>query len=96
MVVKPRSLPRNDRRKCSTERVAAVLLHTLPTTVYDSDGVPLCSIGLRMVPIFCSAHTNSSRALPLSVSPLLPSSDETDRYEPFQKGNGSSQEINDE
>jgi len=77
--------------------IAAVPLNAHSKTIFQSDGTPLCPIGLPMHPTFHYAHPNGYRALRYRC-PLLfhLATDQTCEHEQFKKGKGCMKDINDE
>ncbi len=77
--------------------IAAVPLNAHTKTTFDSDGVPLCPIGLRMHPTFRYAHTYGYSAQRYRCPLLFPqATGQTCEHEQFKKGRGCQKDINDE
>jgi hypothetical protein len=77
--------------------IAAIPLnqHGHPTSKRDTDGVPLCSKGLRMQPKFQFNHTNGYRAQRYCCPLLYPERTGEDcDHEQFKKGKGCVKDIN--
>lgn len=77
--------------------IAAVPLnqHGHPTFTRDTDGIPLCPMGLRMQPKFQFNHTNGYRAQRYCCPLLHPErTGETCDHEQFKKGKGCVKDIN--
>jgi hypothetical protein len=77
--------------------IAAIPLnqHGHPTFTRDTDGVPLCPIGLRMQPKFQFDHTNGYKAQRYCCPLLHPErTGETCDHEQFKKGKGCVKDIN--
>ncbi len=56
------------------------------TTTFEPDGIPLCPVGLRMIPTFHYAHTNGYRALRYRCPLLFPeATGQTCEHEQFRK-----------
>ena len=75
--------------------IAAIPLNTQSKTSFDPDGVPRCSIDLRMYPTFSYAHTNGYRAQHYRCPLLYPEVTGISCDHPqFAKGKGCVKEIN--
>jgi hypothetical protein len=71
--------------------------HGHPRYQRDSDGVPLCQMGLRMQPTFSFEHTYGYRALRFRCPLLFPHPTGTScSHEQFAKGKGCVKDVNQE
>ena len=75
--------------------IGAVPLNQRTKTLFDSDVVPLCPIGLRMHPVFEYDHTYGYRARRYRCPLLFPHrTGETCTHDQFAKGKGCQKDIN--
>jgi hypothetical protein len=75
--------------------IGAVPLNAHSSTLRDPDGVPPCSIGLRMHPTYQFKHTYGYRAQRFRCPLLFPEKTAaTCNHDPFAKGKGCVKDLN--